>query len=64
MEIKYHNYHHLVREWCKTAFSVARLAYIAFKVVEQIVKLSDLVSFYTNGENLKNELTTEMGSQI
>lgn len=62
MEIKHHNYHHLVREWCKTAISVARLAYIVFKVVEQIAKLSDLVSFYSNGENPKNDLNAEMGS--
>lgn len=62
MESKHHNFHHLVREWCKTAFSVARLAYIASKVIEQIMKLLDLVSFYTNGVNHKNDLTAEMAS--
>lgn len=61
---KKHNYHHLVREWCKTAFSVVKLAYFATKVVELIVKLSDLVSLYTTGVNLRNDFSAKMVSQI
>ena len=44
-----HNYHHLVREWCKTIFNVVNLIHFVGKVVELIVKLSDLVSFYSKG---------------
>lgn len=62
MESKHHNFHHLVREWCRTIFSVAKVVYFASKVVELIVKLLDLVSFYTNRENHRNVLTAEMVS--
>ncbi len=47
MKVSNHNYHHLVREWCKTIVSVVKTLHVVGKVVEWIVKLSDLVSFYS-----------------
>ncbi|OKY74220.1 MAG: hypothetical protein BM485_10615 [Desulfobulbaceae bacterium DB1] len=44
--MKKHNYHHLVRESIKTGSAVAKLLYYGLKVVEIVMKLSDLVSFY------------------
>ena len=42
-----HNYHHLVREWIKTGLTIEMLFYYGLKVVEMVMKLSDLVSFYS-----------------
>ena len=62
MGSKYHNYHHLVRKWCQTGVDVAFCLYYVGRLVEQIVKLLDLVSFYMSGVKNTNDPAAKMAS--